>query len=158
MGITGKTTIARERFAPFFAEAFPLIEKHYREIAHYDDIALKVDEKFYAAADEAGLLQTFVARVDGLIAGYCIVIVRRAPHYSDSLQAVQDVIYVDPDRRSIGVGLRLLREMERELRAQGVQVIYQHEKIKHPALGKVLAHLGYEPVDKLWAKRLDRRT
>lgn len=156
MGVVGNTTISRERFLPFYEEARPLIEQHWREIAHYPDIPLDVNVESFVKMDELDWLRTFVARVDGVIVGYAIFILRPALHYQRCLQAICDVIYVDPNSRALGLGMRLLRETDRALKAEGVRVVWHHQKLAHPALGLCLKRRGYEHIENNWAKRLDR--
>lgn len=161
--------LARETLSESFPDAVPLLRQHWREIAHYQDIPLDVDIDIYAAAERNGALRIFTVRdvVDqyddemggnikiARLIGYAVFFVRHNPHYKSSLQAVQDVIYVDPKARGRFVGVRLLRYCEHELAAEGVQVIMHHTKVDHPMLGKLLARSGYEQVDVIWAKRLD---
>ena len=75
-------------------------------------------------------------------------------HYQDSLQALQDVIYVDRELRGNGIGKEFIKWCEEQLRADGVQAIYQHVKNKHN-FGPMLETMGYELVDLIYAKRLD---
>ena len=48
-----------------------------------------------------------------------------------------------------------VRYSERELAGEGEQAIYQHSKVAHP-MDALLTRLGYERIDTIWAKRLDR--
>ena len=103
------------------------------------------------------MLAFFTARdEDGKLAGYCVFIVRTNPHYAQSLQAAQDVVYVAPWARGT-TGQRLFAFCEEQLREQGVQAIYHHVKAK-PGLnfGPLLERRGYEAVDIIYAKRLDK--
>ena len=147
----------REAFVNVYAEALPLLELHAKEIAHYQDIPLKVDVERYKLADEAGSLRIYTARTGatGALIGYAAFFIAFNPHFASSLQAVQDVLYVQPEWRGLMVGYRLIRFSENELRREGVQAVYQHEKIAHPELGQLLRRMGYEAVDTIYAKRLD---
>jgi GNAT superfamily N-acetyltransferase len=148
-------TYRRESWEPFWAQAKPLLVAHYREIAHYQDIPLVVDTARYEYMERVGALRVYVARRGSRMVGYCIMIVQPHAHYATSLQAAQDVIYVDKAFRRGRVGLRLIEFVEQELKHDGVQVVFQHVKKAHPALGRLLAHLGYEPQDVIYSKRLD---
>jgi hypothetical protein len=154
-------TYQREAFADFFDAALPLLPEHKREIAHFQDIELKVDVDRYLVAEAAGVLRVYTVRVqdevEGLkLVGYAAFFVARNPHYADSLQAVQDVIYVDTRHRRGRLGLGLIAFAESELRAEGVQVVRQHVKLAHPKLGWILQHkFGYEPEETIYVKRLD---
>lgn len=147
---------ARERLTDaVWEEAMPLLHAHWREVAHYEDIALQPDRSVYAASDAAGLIRFYSARADARLVGYALFFVRPNPHYAQSVQAAQDVLYVDPAYRGL-TGYRLIQYADEQLRSEGVQAVYHHQKRAHPQLGRVLERLGYEPVDVIWARRLDR--
>lgn len=153
-----KASYQREAFGACYEEALPLLTRHWREIAKFQDIALDVDVTTYRHADTAGRLRVYTARVDENLVGYAVFAVGFNPHYRASLQAVQDVIYIDQSYRRGAIGLDLLRFAERELAAEGVQVVRHHVKRAHPKLGRILEHMGYEVEDVLYSKRLDVRS
>jgi hypothetical protein len=146
---------AREDSTTVIEEIKPLLTEHYLEIAHYKDIELQVDYEGYLRLEKAGILRIFTTRLDGLLVGYAIFKVAYSTRYGKSLQAGQDVLYLAPDYRRGRWGIRFINWCDLQLKMEGVQVIYQHQKLAHPALGVVLQRLGYTPVDTLWAKRLD---
>lgn len=143
---------AREQIADVIDEIKPLLEAHYREIAHFRDIPLKPDYPRYAQAEERGTLRIFTARMDSRLVGYAIYFVTPSLHYSDSVQAHQDILFVHSDFRRSTVGLRLIRHADEALAGEGVQIIYQHSKAAH-SIGPVLERQGYELVDEIYAKR-----
>jgi len=145
--------LAREDAESIFDEIRPLIIEHYEEIAHYQDIPLDPDWDAYAAASRAGNIRVFTARAGGRLIGYAVFFVRMNLHYKSSLQAVQDILFVHPDHR--GQGLRLIRYADRYLKAEGVQVVYQHIKAAHN-FGPALERMGYELMDLIYSKRLDK--
>lgn len=161
-------TFQRERPHELLDEARPLFEAHYKEIAHYQDIALDINEAAYCQLEEAGLLRCFTARYNGELVGYCVFIVRPNLRYSQSLQASQDILYVDKSRRGALYGKRLLDFCHERLREEGVQVAYQHSKatkeireaiaaiVKRTDVGRIFEKLGYELIDLIHGKRLDR--
>lgn len=136
-----------------FSEILPLINAHYREIAHYQDIPLDPNYEGYKAAAAADCLRIFTARNDDReVVGYAVYFVRHNLHYKSSLQAVQDILYVHPGFR--GMGGRLIKWCDDQLKTEGVQVVYQHVKAAHD-FGPMLERFGYELVDKIFARRLD---
>lgn len=150
-------TIQREALFPFFDEAMPLFHRHWQEVSHYLDIPLEPDRQVYEAADANGMLRVYTVRgANGDLYGYALFFVRRNPHYASSLQAVQDIVFVAPEYRQGTLGMRLLRVAETELWGEGVQAVYHHVKLAHPALGKVLERMGYQPVETIYTKRLDK--
>jgi len=150
------TVFQRETLAQVWAEALPLLAEQARELAPYPDIAFNPDRVAYEQAEQAGMLRIFTVRVDGVLAGYAVFFIRTNPHYCDSLQAVQDVLWLAPAYRRGGLGLQLIASCDTALKAEGVQVVLHHAKLKSPALGQVLLKLGYEPIDTIYTKRLDR--
>lgn len=132
-----------------------LLQAHYREVAHYQDIALDPDWALYANLQEKGELRIYTARDAGRLAAYAVFFVRTNPHYRTSLQAHQDVYFVRPEHRSSMIPVRLIKLAEERLRAQGVQVIYHHAK-RTNQFGALLARLGYTLIDEIYGKRLDR--
>lgn len=148
------TSYAEELVSELWEEALPLLQAHWREIAHYQDIELKPDIEAYAKLESVGALRCYTAREECELIGYVVFFVRSNPHYMQSLQAHQDVLFVLQHWRKGMIGVRLIRYAEGKLRAEGVQVIYHHAK-RTNQVGKLLERLGYELVDGIYAKRLD---
>lgn len=150
--------IARETFAQIYAEAAPLLARHWEEIAHYKDIPLDVRVAQYEAAEGIGMLRCFGARIDGVLVGYAAFFVDHAIHYAGSIQARQDVLFLIPEYRGFGLGMQLIAECDQALAAEGVQVVQQHSK-NDPAIdiGPVLLKSGYESGETVYFKRLDRK-
>ena len=136
-------------------EAMPLFYEHWREISHYLDIALEPDREIYAKAAEMGMLKVFTAREDGVLIGYAAYMVRANIHYKSSIQAQQDVLFVTKEKRRGTVGMRLIAYADKCLAKMGVQVVVQHVKVAHN-FGPLLERLGYEHVEHIYTKRLDR--
>lgn len=150
-----------------FEEMKPLLEKHFHEIAHYQDIPLDPAIDQYLALERAGALRVFTARgliraqnEDGnweekeILAGYCIFFVRHNLHYQGSLQASQDILFVYPAFRHAGFGSKFISFCDDELRKEGVQVAYHHVKQAHN-FGPLLERIGYQLVDLIYGRRLD---
>lgn len=135
-------------------EALPLLDAHWREVGHYTDIPLQIERDFYLRAEASGTLRMFTTRLAGQLVGYGAYYVRANPHYADSLQAHEDVIYIEPGSR--GIGWRFIAWMDEQLTAEGVEVVYRHVKLAHD-YSRVLARMGYEAIDQIWGKRLNGR-
>ena len=147
-------------------EIMPLLVAHWREIAHYQDIMLDPDLEVYRSAAERDMLRIYTVRVNDApdeihqdactgcrLAGYAIFFVKANAHYRGSLQAHQDIMFVDPACRGM-TGSRLVTWCEEQLRVEGVQAVYHHVKVAHN-FGTMLERKGYELVDHIYAKRLD---
>lgn len=135
-------------------EITPILYAHYREIAHYQDIELKPDWAKYQMLEDKGVLRMFTARLEtGELVGYAVYFVQKNVHYSDSLQAVQDILYIRKENR--GSGGRLIKWCDEQLASEGVQAVYHHVKQAHN-FGPLLERMGYDLVDLIYAKRLDK--
>lgn len=150
-------TFQRERPFELLDEARPLFEAHYKEIAHYQDIPLAIDEEVYCKMEERNLLRVFTARDCGELVGYCVFKVGPNPRYKTSIQAVQDILYVEKSRRGALIGKRLLNFCYDRLKAEGCQVVYQHCKAKdQETVGKFFELTGHELIDLVYGRRLDQ--
>lgn len=131
-----------------------LFERHRLELSHYPDLALDVDWARYESCEAGGVLRVMTARKAGRIIGYVAFFVAPNAHYKGSLQAIQDVLYLDADYRHGRTGYRLIALAEDYLRREGIQVLYQHCKVTHP-LGSLFLRTGYQLIDFVYGKRLD---
>lgn len=146
----------RETVDNVIGDIQPLLRKHWREIAHYPDIELDPDYPRYLAMEAAGVLRIYTARSSGRLVGYGIFSICPALHYKQSVQAVCDILFIDPEhRRGLGIAGALLSHCDSQLAAEGVQVVFQRTKARH-SFGNLLEALGYELVDLVHARRLDR--
>lgn len=137
----------------FIAEVLPLLKMHYEEIDHYKDIPLDPDFEVYKSLDKSGWLRNFVSRdEEGKIIGYCVYYVKNSMHYKTSIQAIHDVLFIDPSKR--GFGKKFISWCDEQLKSEGVQVVYQHIKAAHN-IGPMLERMGYELIDLVYGKRLD---
>jgi GNAT superfamily N-acetyltransferase len=148
------TTYQRETFDEAYTDALPLLEAHRLEISDNVEVPLDVNVEAYQQSENAGFLRVYTARNDRGMVGYSAVFVHRGLHNQDNLQAAQDVFYVDPDWRGGMVGTRLLDFVEKQLKKEGVQIVYQTVKINHPMLGHLLVHRGYVPTETVYQRRL----
>ena len=148
-------TVTRQHVRDVWDSLQPMLREHWAEIAHYQDIPLHPDRQRYEMLEASGALRVFVATLGGNTVGYAVFVVQPNAHYSTSLQAVQDVLYLAPEYRRAGIGRALIEACDDALRAEGVQVVMHHVKLAHD-FGPLLASLGYEPIETIHARRLDR--
>lgn len=148
-------TFSRELLTDkLIAEFMPLLQEHYLEIAHYQDIELDPDWNAYMAMQANGAVRIFTARSaeTGELIGYNCYFVRYNPHYRKSLQASNDVIFISKKHR--GFGSAFIDWCDEQLRAEGVQVAYHHVKFAHD-WSALLERKGYVKQDKIMSRRLD---
>lgn len=144
----------RESAETLWEEILPLLQKHYDEIAKYKDIELSPDVDLYNEIELKGKLRCYTVRKDLELIGYAVFLVHHHLHYSKSLQAVQDVVYLDPSHRGGRTGLKLLRYAEEQLKSEGVEIVMHHVKLEHPALGVLLEYMGYEKMEIIYARKI----
>lgn len=148
-------TFQAETFDCAHADAAELIQLHYAEIAPYQDLfKINCNVAFYRKLEQSGALRVVTARHSGRLVGYFIFIAARHPHYDDVMVANEDMKFVHPDYRG-GTGFKLIRFAEQHARALGCKVIFQRSKAKSNH-GEMYRRLGYELMDEIYAKRLDR--
>lgn len=146
-----KEKIEDEAFNDFMQTMASLFDQHYDEIAHYKDIKLGIDLESYRSLAKAGFLKIFTASQNGAVVGYAVFIVKTNLHYSQSLQAVQDVLFIQKDKR--GFGSEFIKYCDEMLKLKGVGVVYHHVKAKHD-FSPLLERQGYELIDKVYGKRI----
>lgn len=151
----GTFTFARESIRGLWPELWPLLFAHWEEIATWSDIPMDPDREAYEAIEDAGLLRLYTARNAQGLVGYAAYVVRTHLHYRGSVQAVQDVVYLRPEYRQGRIGQKLLEAADADLASEGVQVVFQHVKLAHN-FGPLLERLGYEHLENVYARRLDR--
>src|SRR5271155_4130761 len=90
-------SIARETLAQVRASGFErLLRDHASEVSHFKDLPLDVDWGRYEYWEQRGGLRPYIARAAGEVIGYAVFILDVNAHYKSSLQAIQDVLYLDP--------------------------------------------------------------
>lgn len=151
-------TAQRELLTPALREEIaPLLELHFGEIAHYQDIPLDVQWPVYQAAQDADCIRIYTLRDEALLVGYAAFFVKQSPHYAGSKQAASDVVFLAPYYRGARSGDSFLAFCDEQLRDEGVQVVYHHLKAAHD-WSALLTNRGYELMDLVFAKRLDGAT
>ncbi len=151
---TEAVSIGRESYAQLHADIVPLMVDHWREVALYqEEIALDPDFERYRRLEAVGNLVALGARRGCELIGYSVFILHKHLHYKDCLVASNDVLYVAPDERHGGTGIRLIRASERELAHLGVQRITWHVKPKND-FSALLKRMGYATEETIFGRLL----
>ena len=136
-------------------EIVPLLRAHWREVAHFKDIALEPSRPFYDAVQDSGRARFFTTRDEaGSLTGYAMFFVQPNPHYASSVQAVNDVVFLDRSMRGM-TGWKFLKYCDAQLEAEGVDAIYWHVKA-FKDFGPILERMGCALVDQIYARRVQR--
>ena len=141
-------------FGEVYEDLLPMFEDHYQEIARYKDIPLDPDVDRYLMIEENEGLKMYVMFDSQGPQGYALFFVSPHIHYKGSLQAMQDVLYIQSKHRKTGIGSQFISYCDDELRKYGVQIVHQHSKAAKD-FGSSLVKLGYEHVENIYSKRLD---
>ena len=137
-------------------EIKPLLVKHWEEVSFYKDIALDPDWDGYLRIEESGALRVYTARDDeNVLVGYAVFFIKHNLHYKTSLQALQDIIFIDPEKRGT-FGTKFIFWCEAQLRSEGVEIVYQHIKVSTPHTIELFKKLAYEPIDLILGKRINK--
>lgn len=146
-------TFHRERFAQTVNECLPLFDLHWSEIHPYKDMDYDPALDKYIQLEEAGAVKMFSCRLGSELVGYAIFIVQPSLHQRNSIQAVQDVLFIHKEQR--GIGGSFVKWCDEQLKNDGVQIVYHYSRASHD-WGKALDRIGYKLLDQVWAKRLDQ--
>lgn len=147
-------TYQQESLTTYKADAMPLLEKHWQEIAlNKDKIKMNPDWESYASLEDAGILKIFTAREDQRLVGYFVVLVKTHLHYKDNLFAYNDVLFLDAEYRKGFTGSKLMKFAEACLKEDGVEVMVVNTK-RHKPFDVLLKWLGYSHIENLYSKVL----
>lgn len=145
-------TYAVEPWSKAWPEMEPLWNAHWEEVAtNKDKIKLAVDFDMYRDFETTGRLHLVVARENGKVVGYHLSVVRTHPHYKTSLTAYTDVYFLSKECRKGFAGVRLFREVERTLKARGVEKMFTGTK-KSLDMTRVFEYLGWTETERTFTK------
>lgn len=134
------------------SEAAPLWPLHWDEVGQNKiKMQLNPDLDKLDALNARGMLHIVIAREDGRLVGYHASIIDTLIHYKNVLAAKGDLYWLAPEYRKGATGIRLLREVEKTLKARGVQVMYDVTKL-YLDHGKIFERLGYKPIERNYSK------
>lgn len=147
-------TFQEESIESMWEEALPLFQQHYDSTAFYKDIPLEPDFDKYKYLCELGFIKLYTSRDASTkeLIGYSIYFVQSNVHHKSSMQALQDVIFIKPDRR--GFGHTFIKWCDEQLKSLGCQAVYTSVK-DSCNFGPLLKRQGYEKVEVVYSKRLD---
>lgn len=139
-----------------------LLAAHWAEVAlDQDRYPLAPDWPRYHALERQGVLRSVSARRKGRLVGYNVFFVQPPIHYSTSVWALNDVLFLHPDHRAGLLGYRLVRAAEELLKGIGVARVIYHTKLhvmlgskRERPLGDLMKRLGYSQAEEVWGKNL----
>lgn len=135
-----------------------MIARHAEEVP--SGLPLDVDWPQYRKLERAGVYRVIGAFAKGRLVGYNAFFVQATLQHRSTVQAVNDVLYLEPEHRRGALGIRLITEAEPLLIGLGARrVAYA----SHPDLNRssttakvaaLLTRLGYDVVETAHAKLL----
>ena len=143
---------AVEQLPDFIEELAPLLEDHYEEVAMYKDkIKLNPDYDKYLKLAEMGMMHCVTVRDDKKLVGYFISFIQPHLHYQDTIYALNDILYLDPQYRGTNAAVKMFVFAEEQLREEGVDVIVLHMKTSLPFEG-LAKFLHYDKAEYNYSK------
>lgn len=148
-----------EKFHQIAHELPSLFFAHWKELAlNQDAIPLSPDwDKYYRLGIE-GILHILTARTsNGLLVGYCFLMVGPHLHYATTLWAHADMYWLDPLYRQGWTGVRMFKELAKGARLLGAANLTLATKhhFGDNRVTKLLQRLGFMPIETIHAMRLN---
>lgn len=125
-----------------------------------DKVPLAIDWQHYRHLEKLGTYRIIAAHADGVLAGYNAFFINRHTRAKDTLQAVNDVLYLAPEHRQGMNGARFLKESDQMLVEIGARKVQYGIKLgvrigaRAGTVGDLLRHLGYNHIEQVYAKAL----
>ncbi len=104
-----------------------LFDLHRKEILEEDPrLPYSMNHGMIFGLEDAGMMQTLAARIDGHAVGYCIFFISPSLESFGNLCATQGPWFVHPQHRDSGLGLRLWHSSMKMLKGRGVRQVLAH--------------------------------
>jgi GNAT superfamily N-acetyltransferase len=135
----------RIEHAPLFdhiGQVMRLAQDHSDEVGKSPFTRVNPQLDYYRAAYDAGLIVSLFASAEDVIVGYSINFL--VPHsiYGDVLMLKNDLLYVAPEYRPKGLGVRLVRATEHAAEERGARAMVWNA-VPDSALHWMQLHRGY---------------
>ena len=114
-----------ESWSRYYSDCQELWKLHYAEFApfHRGKLEFGPDVEMYQALERAGQLQILVARSAGVMVGYCLMVDKRHPHYTN-ICGFEDSYFVQREFRKGWNGIKLIKRSVELMNKRGVTVCY----------------------------------
>jgi len=147
-------TFQHEPFAQFYRDAQPLFAEHLVQTGQAPDDHTLKNLPLLQTLDDAGMLQTITARMNGRMFGYLMTVVGPTLDAPDVRQGWHTIFFASPDMP--GLGMRLQRAALEALRERGVDEVIMRagHRGSGPRLGTIYRRLGAEDFGQLYRLEL----
>ena len=130
------------------------IKDHYEE-APWWGLSLHMDDELYLAAECSDSARFYLATVDGEIAGYVSLLAAPMMQHKGIMQAVTESFYVAPEYRRHGVFAKLVKYIEKDCAACGIQYLtLAFPKTDRGVLDRFVKIAGYKDSEVSYTKEL----
>lgn len=146
------TTFNVENWDDIKAELIPLLTPHYEEVGqNKEKMTLNPDFEKLDFYNARGILHIVAARRNSELIGYHASIIDTLLHYKHILAGISDLYWIRPDCRNGRTPIKLFEEVEKTLKARGVQILYDATKLYFDH-DKLFKHLGYKAIERRYSK------
>ena len=115
---------------------------------------LDPDYEGYQTLEDLGRIRVFIARDDGKLIGYLVVMISHHMHHQTIKYAMSDLIYFTPEyRHGSPAAMGLIQYAEKNLKSDGVKRLIIAMKVEHK-FEKLLRYLSFRPIEQLWEIKL----
>jgi GNAT superfamily N-acetyltransferase len=148
-------TFQHEPFRAFYRDAAPLFAEHLTQTGQSPDDHARKNIALLEMLDDAGMLQTITARMNGRMFGYLQTVIGPTLDAPDVAQAWHTIFFASPDIR--GLGMKLQRAALAALRERGVDEVIMRagHRGSGPRLGTFYRRLGAEDFGQLYKLELN---
>jgi GNAT superfamily N-acetyltransferase len=149
-------SFALESWDQFYADAKPLIEKHFEEAALVD-LELGLDEEFFQSMFSRGSLMIMTARDDGKLVGYLLLSLVSHPISKSIMQLMEYAFYLTPEYRKGWTAAKMIRATEQIARVKNAGRVVFAELVRegYTGPGKLYERLGYKLSSRYYSKSLE---
>ena len=140
-------TYQTERIDDCFEACLALAREHQIEL---EDEPFDPDVSIYRKMEAVGAMQLMVARLDGVMVGYCVVFIAGSHHHRGRIVGQGDIYYLAPKGRRGWVGVHLIKRSLDALRAKGVRHFRFMTSHQFDA-GPILRYLGFEATGTIYS-------
>ena len=109
--------------------------------------------EMYETLEKLGLLYTIVVSVDGVIGGFCLVVISPELTDEDAVTATCLSYFVAKKHRLGGVGIKLLAKAEAVAKEHNAKYIIVLSQIAND-IGKLLSNKGYTALETAYRKEI----
>ena len=143
----------REDYSPnLVVDMQPMLIAHDEEIPQ---LGLRYDPDWavYKKMDECGALRIYTARIGDLLVGYQVFFIGYHPHRKESLEATQDVLYMDPECRQGLAAVKFIKWCDNEIAKENIRVVHHPIDYRHN-FGAIFKRMGYHASYIVFSKKM----